>query len=80
MLILSIVNAGDVPAKNRKKDNTDLKFIDLLLTSRIITNKANTYDNLKDIAFNLVKEIRGKDYSSSCLIIYVQSGTSFTFI
>ncbi|CAJ1845080.1 DUF262 domain-containing protein [Aeromonas hydrophila] len=71
MLILSIVNAGDIPAVIEKKIILISKFIDLLLTSRIITNKANTYDNLKDIAFNLVKEIRGKDYAQ--LLDYLRS-------
>ncbi|MCK2181691.1 HNH endonuclease family protein, partial [Hafnia paralvei] len=54
----------------KKKIQLISRFIDLILTSRIITKKANTYDNLKDISFLLVKEVRGKNYSE--LLTYIQ--------
>ncbi|MEI7189218.1 DUF262 domain-containing protein [Dickeya dianthicola] len=62
MIILSSIELSDTRDVRRKKIQLISKFIDLILTSRIITKKANTYDNLKDIAFSLAKDVRGKDY------------------
>ncbi|HBZ4205302.1 TPA: DUF262 domain-containing protein [Klebsiella pneumoniae] len=70
MIILSSVELTDTRDIRKKKIQLISKYIDLILTSRIITKKANTYDNLKDIAFNLAKEVRGKDYPS--LLSHIQ--------
>lgn len=71
MIILSSVELSDARDIRKKKIQLVSKYIDLILTSRIITKKANTYDNLKDIAFNLAKEVRGKDYPA--LLSHVQN-------
>ncbi|MDK1198630.1 DUF262 domain-containing protein [Cronobacter dublinensis] len=80
MIILSSIELTDLRDIRRKKIQLISKFIDLILTTRIITKKANTYDNLKDISFNLVKEVRGKDYPT--LLAYIQGewGKHFNLI
>lgn len=70
MIILSAVNLTDSRDVRKKKIQLVSKFIDLILTSRIVTRKANTYDNLKDISFALVKDVRDKSYND--LLTYVQ--------
>lgn len=62
MVLLSAVSDTDTREIRRKKIQLISKFIDLLLTSRTLENKVNNYDNLKDIAFNLTKDVRNKDY------------------
>lgn len=71
MIILSAVCISDSRDIRKKKIQLVSKFIDLILTSRIVTRKANTYDNLKDISFALVKDVRNKTYPE--LLTYVQS-------
>lgn len=70
MIILSSLDISDSRDVRKKKIQLISRFIDLILTSRIVTKKANTYDNLKDISFLLVKEVRGKNYSD--LLTYIQ--------
>ncbi|WP_368899704.1 DUF262 domain-containing protein [Morganella morganii] len=71
MIILSAIQLSDTREIIRKKIQLISKFIDLILTSRIITRKANTYDNLKDISFNLAKDVRGKEYPD--LLAYIKN-------
>ncbi|EEZ8818015.1 DUF262 domain-containing protein [Escherichia coli O78] len=71
MIILSSVDLSDTRDVRKKKIQIISKYIDLILTSRIVSKKANTYDNLKDIAFSLAKDVRGKDYPA--LLSYVQN-------
>ncbi|WP_420196154.1 GmrSD restriction endonuclease domain-containing protein, partial [Morganella morganii] len=71
MIILSALQLSDTREIIRKKIQLISKFIDLILTSRIITKKANTYDNLKDISFNLAKDVRGKEYPD--LLAYIKN-------
>lgn len=63
MIVLSSINEGDTKDTKRKKIKLISKYIDLILTARTLENKANNYDNLKDIAFHIVKEVRNKDYT-----------------
>ncbi|EIT7187204.1 DUF262 domain-containing protein [Serratia sp. SRS-8-S-2018] len=70
MVILSSLETTETRDIRKKKIQLISKFIDLILTSRIVTGKSNTYDNLKDISFSLVKEVRGKDYNQ--LLAYIQ--------
>ncbi|HHS0846659.1 TPA: DUF262 domain-containing protein [Salmonella enterica subsp. enterica] len=71
MIILSSVVLSDTRDIRKKKIQLISKYIDLILTSRIVSKKANTYDNLKDIAFSLAKDVRGKDYPA--LLSYVKN-------
>lgn len=54
-----------------EKINLASRFIDLLLTTRTIEGKENNYDNLKDIAFALAKQIRNK--TSADLLAYIRA-------
>lgn len=71
MIMLSVVSSSEPPVASNKKLSLVAKYIDVILTSRIITGKANTYDNLKDLAFTITKEIRGKSYQD--LLAHIQA-------
>lgn len=58
MIILSAIKADDSPAVMDQKLDLITKFLDLLLTSRIIEGKENNYDNLREPSFNYTKLFR----------------------
>ncbi|MCI5123171.1 MAG: DUF262 domain-containing protein [Candidatus Electrothrix sp. AR5] len=61
MLILSAIKLDDTDSIVERKIALVSKYIDYYTTLRILNLKKNTYDNLRDIFFNLTKEIRDKD-------------------
>lgn len=71
MIILAVPTAADTTTDWQKKIALASRFLDLLLTARTIEGKENNYDNLKDIAFALAKEIRDK--STTDLLAYVRA-------
>lgn len=58
MILLSAIGRNDSTKVWKSKISILSKFIDLILTSRTIEGKRNTYDNIKDIAFILTKSVR----------------------
>jgi hypothetical protein len=71
MILLSVATVTDTTTDWQKKIALASRFLDLMLTTRTIEGKENNYDNLKDIAFALAKEIRNK--SSVELLAYVRA-------
>ena len=71
MILLAVATVADTTTEWQKKIGLASKFIDLLLTSRTIEGKENNYDNLKDIAFVLAKEVRNK--TSTELLTYIRA-------
>jgi uncharacterized protein with ParB-like and HNH nuclease domain len=63
MVLLSVASVGDTTTEWQKKILLMARFVDLLLTVRTIEGKENNYDNLKDISFQLAKDVRGKSYT-----------------
>ncbi len=71
MIILSAIDKTDTNEIWKKKVSLISKYIDLILTSRTIDGKTNNYDNLKDIAFVLTKDLRNKTYEE--LLKHIQN-------
>jgi uncharacterized protein with ParB-like and HNH nuclease domain len=71
MILLAVVKAADSTTDWQKKIALASRFLDIMLTTRTIDGKQNNYDNLKDIAFALAKEIRSK--SSLELLGYIRT-------
>ncbi|WP_228768265.1 DUF262 domain-containing protein [Limnohabitans sp. DM1] len=71
MILLAVVKVEDTVTDWQKKISLASRFIDLMLTIRTIEGKENNYDNLKDIAFTLAKEIRNK--TSAELLSHVRA-------
>lgn len=71
MVLLAPVEVGDNTTEWKRKISIGAKLIDIILTSRTIEGKDNNYDNLKDLSFQLAKDLRGKSYAD--LLAYVQS-------
>lgn len=71
MILMAVATVADTTNEWQKKIALASRFIDLLLTTRSIEGKENNYDNLKDIAFALVKEIRNK--TTTELLDYVRT-------
>lgn len=71
MILLSVTAVGDTTTDWHKKIGLVSRFLDLMLTARTIEGKQNNYDNLKDIAFSLTKDIRNK--STAELLAYVRT-------
>lgn len=71
MILLASTRVADITTDWQKKIVLVAKLIDLILTVRTIEGKENNYDNLKDISFNLAKDVRDKDYTA--LLAYVRS-------
>lgn len=71
MIILSAIDKDDTNEIWKKKISLISKYIDLILTSRTIDGKTNNYDNLKDIAFALTKDLRNKTYEE--LLKHIQN-------
>jgi len=70
MVLLASVDVGDTTTVWRKKISLAARLIDLILTTRTIEGRVNNYDNLKDISFQLAKDMRGKSLAD--LEIYVR--------
>lgn len=71
MILLAVATTTDTTTEWQKKIALASRFLDLILTTRTIEGKQNNYDNLKDIAFALAKEVRNK--SSADLLAYVRA-------
>ncbi|WP_341782794.1 DUF262 domain-containing protein [Pseudomonas putida] len=61
MVILSAVKATDTTSVATKKIKSISYYLDHLATARAINGKENTYDNIRDIIFELTKELRDLD-------------------
>lgn len=61
MVILSAVKATDTTSEATKKIKTISYYLDHLATARTVSGKENTYDNIRDIIFDLTKELRDLD-------------------
>jgi uncharacterized protein with ParB-like and HNH nuclease domain len=61
MAILAAIQPNDSGAVIDKKIKMISFYIDALLSSRVMTGKDNTYDNIKDQFFALAKQVRRKD-------------------
>jgi len=61
MVILSSIRLDDPDAVIDKKIDIVSKYIDFYTTARLINNKKNTYDNLRDLFFSLTVKVRDKD-------------------
>jgi hypothetical protein len=70
MVLLSSVDLGDTTTVWRTKICLAAQLLDLILTTRTIEGKINNYDNLKDISFQLARDMRGKDVAQ--LTAYVR--------
>ncbi|MFM5732993.1 DUF262 domain-containing protein [Aeromonas hydrophila] len=64
MVILSSISLDDPDAVIDKKIDIVSKYIDFYTTARLINNKKNTYDNLRDLFFSLTVKVRDKDIST----------------
>jgi len=71
MILMAAISINDTTTQWQNKIRIASQFIDLVLTSRTIDGKANNYDNLKEISFNLAKDFRKKDYPQ--LLQYIQT-------
>ncbi|HEJ2831533.1 TPA: DUF262 domain-containing protein [Pseudomonas aeruginosa] len=60
MILLACTGVDDLEADWKHKISQASKLLDLILTSRSIEGKQNNYDNLKEISFQITKDIRGK--------------------
>ncbi|AIQ53810.1 DUF262 domain-containing protein [Paenibacillus sp. FSL R7-0331] len=60
MILLAAIKETDTQDEWKKKIQLLSSFLDLVLSSRIIEAKSNTYDNLRDIAFDMVRSVRDK--------------------
>ena len=61
MILLSAIDRNDGTKVWKNKISLLSQFIDLILSSRVVEGKKNTYDNVKDLAFSLVKTVRNFD-------------------
>jgi hypothetical protein len=58
MVILSSVLHSDTSSVSTKKIKGISYYLDYLSTVRVLNDKENTYDNMRDLMFDLAKEIR----------------------
>ncbi|EOC1338421.1 DUF262 domain-containing protein [Cronobacter dublinensis] len=63
MVILSSLNYSDSTTEKNNKIKILSYYLDFWATARTLEGKANTYDNVRDLMFNLCLELRGKNYS-----------------
>ncbi|WP_280615232.1 DUF262 domain-containing protein [Burkholderia pseudomallei] len=61
MVIISAVKATDTSSEATKKIKAVSYFLDYLAVVRIINGKENTYDNIRDLIFDIAKEVRDLD-------------------
>ncbi|ANG64997.1 hypothetical protein A8C75_22625 [Marinobacterium aestuarii] len=64
MLILASIKIGDTSADVNTKIKLVSFFLDVFATSRVISGKDNTYDNVRDSIFYFAKKIRNLDVDS----------------
>jgi hypothetical protein len=58
MILLSAVHLDDLESNWKKKVGLVAEYIDLILTMRTIDGKQNNYDNLKEVSFQITKQLR----------------------
>lgn len=58
MVILSAVRGDDAQAVAAKKIKAVSYYLDYLATVRILNGKENTYDNIRDLMFEIAKQVR----------------------
>lgn len=58
MVIISSIEHSDTSIESAKKIRAISYYLDYLSTVRILNGKENTYDNIRDLIFELTKEIR----------------------
>lgn len=63
MVILSALNHSDSTTEKNNKMKILSYYLDFWATARTLEGKANTYDNVRDLMFNLCLELRGKNYA-----------------
>ncbi|HDR2573924.1 TPA: DUF262 domain-containing protein [Enterobacter ludwigii] len=80
MILLSSITESDTREDRRKKIQLISKFIDLILTSRTLDKKVNNYDNLKETAFSITKEVRNKSYAELSAYISREWGKYYPLI
>ena len=61
MVLLSTVKSSDTSADVTKKIRSTSYYLDYLATVRILNGKENTYDNIRDLIFDLTKDARDLD-------------------
>jgi hypothetical protein len=61
MVILSSIKHNDASAIATKKMRAVSYYLDYLATVRVLNGKENTYDNIRDLIFDLTKDIRDLD-------------------
>jgi len=61
MLILAAIKADDSDSVVDRKIKLVSTYLDIFTTTRVLNYKKNTYDNLKDILFNLAIRIRDQE-------------------
>ncbi|WP_185735945.1 DUF262 domain-containing protein [Burkholderia cepacia] len=61
MVIISSVRASDTSSEATKKIRAVSYFLDYLAVVRILNGKENTYDNIRDLIFDITKEVRDLD-------------------
>lgn len=58
MVIFSAIKPSDTNSEANRKIKSISYYLDHLATARVINGKENTYDNIRDIIFDLTKEVR----------------------
>jgi len=58
MVILSAVRADDTQTIVAKKMRAVSYYLDFLATVRVLNGKENTYDNVRDLMFDIAKQVR----------------------
>lgn len=58
MVIISAVKATDTSSEATKKIKAISYFLDYLAVVRMLNGKENTYDNIRDLVFDIAKEVR----------------------
>jgi len=61
MVIISAVKATDTSSEATKKIKAISYFLDYLAVIRTLNGKENTYDNIRDLVFDIAKEVRDLD-------------------
>lgn len=61
MVIISAVKATDTSSEATKKIKAISYFLDYLAVVRMLNGKENTYDNIRDLVFDIAKEVRDLD-------------------
>lgn len=75
MVIISSIKRTDSTVEVGKKIRAISYFLDYLATVRYLNEKENTYDNVRDLMFEITKEVRDLDLPAlqACLIARIRS-------